>query len=404
MLLEEGFPMANTDFFDIRIEKEARTLLGAGHELSILTIGDNLRPREEIVNGIRVLRTDVRQTSISPKHLSKMLRFYLTFVDSFWEKALVNAVEHEKPQVLHIHDLAMVKTGLTVARAFNLPVVADLHENYPEGLRWWRRGLKGKVLNLINPIWRWKQIEKSVLQRVDRIIVVVDESREHYIKDCHVPPEKITIVMNVEDEYYAALPVDQVVINRYAPFFTISYIGSFGYHRGIHTAIRAMPEIVRQITNARLVLVGLTGKEANMKNLAEVLGVAKSVEFTGRQPFNLVPSFVAASNICIVPHVASAHTNSTIPHKLFQYMSKGRPVLVSSAKPLARIVTETKAGLVFRSEDAHDFATAVVKIHDDAGLAMEMGKSGEKAVKEKYNWNMAGANLAELYRNLGVTR
>jgi glycosyltransferase involved in cell wall biosynthesis len=402
MLLDDGFPLPNTEFYDIRVAKEARTLIKAGHRLSLLTSGVSHRPRKEIIDDINVIRTEERPTKINARLAWETLWFSLTFIDTFWKKALVEAVKQENPQVIHVHDLTLVPTAVPVARDFNLPLVADLHENYPEGMRFWRKGWKGRALNLINPIWRWKQMEKNCLKRVARVVTVVDEGKEHYVKDCQVPPEKITVVMNVEDDYYASLPVDEAIVKRYEPYFTISYIGGFGYHRGLHTAIQAMPEILREVDNARLLLIGTGENFTEMKAMAKKLGVDKSVDFAGRQPFDSVPSYVAASDICLVPHVASGHTDSTIPHKLFQYMAKTRPVIVSSAKPLARIVKETGTGLVFQSEDASDLAKAVLKIHGDSRLAEELGKAGEKAVKERYNWQKEGMNLVKMYQNLGA--
>jgi glycosyltransferase involved in cell wall biosynthesis len=399
MVLDEGFPLPGTDFLDIRVSKEARTLLGAGHELSLLTVGVNHRPAREVIDGINVIRTGVRSPGTA-RLVWETLRFSASFVDSFWKQALAAAVQEVGPQALHVHDLPLVPTALKVARDFNLRVVADLHENYPEGKREWRTGITGMALNLINPIWRWKQVEKSCLRQVDRVITVVDEGKEHYVNDCGVPPEKVTVVMNVEDDYYAQLPVDEAIVKKYEPFFTVAYIGNFGVHRGVQTAIGAMPRIVREIDNVRLLLVGTGDNMDEMKALSIKLGVARWVEFAGRQPFELVPSFVAASRICLVPHVASGHTDSTIPHKLFQYMAKGRPVIVSSAKPLARIVTETGAGLVFRSEDADDLAAAVLKIHADRQFEEGLGRAGAKAVRERYNWRQEGMNLVALYREL----
>ena len=38
--------------------------------------------------------------------------------------------------------------------------------------------------------------------------------------------------------------------------FIISYVGGFGPHRGLQTAIEAMPQVIKAIPNARLVLIG----------------------------------------------------------------------------------------------------------------------------------------------------
>ena len=128
--------------------------------------------------------------------------------------------------------------------------------------------------------------------------------------------------------------------------------------------------------------------------------MAGAVDFTGWQPFSLVPSYIAASKVCLIPHIASGHTNTTIPHKLFQCMAMAKPVVVSSAKPLERIVRETEAGLIYSSGDVDALAQAVVRIHQNSESASRFGEVGRKAVKEKYNWQIEGEKLLALYQGI----
>ena len=81
-------------------------------------------------------------------------------------------------------------------------------------------------------------------------------------------------------------------------------------------------------------------------------------------------------------------------------MAMGKPVVVSSAKPLERIVRETGAGLVYPSGDIEALAEAVIRIYQDGELATRFGDAGKKAVKEKYNWEAEGEKLVSLYQDL----
>jgi glycosyltransferase involved in cell wall biosynthesis len=84
--------------------------------------------------------------------------------------------------------------------------------------------------------------------------------------------------------------------------------------------------------------------------------------------------------------------NTTIPNKLFDYMSYGLPVITSDAEPAARIVREECSGVVFRSGDAEDFARAVRALVDPAER-MRLGLNGRSAVEERYNWSVDEARL-----------
>lgn len=394
MVLEEKFPP------DIRVEKEARTLLKAGHELSLLSLGVNGKPGEEVVEGIKVIRTELLPPKKMLRHAWDDFRFTFNFIDPFWKKALFKAVEQEKPQALHIHDLPLVKTGLSVARAFNIPLVADLHENYPEALKAWRAGWKGKITNLISPPWRWKQLEKYCVRQADRVITVMDEAKEHYVKDCGRPAEEVTVVMNTTNpDYFYSLPIKKQILNKYEPYFILLYIGGIAIFKGMGTAISAMPLILKEIPNARLVLVGQRDEVLFNKMISDK-HLDREVELIPWQDSTLMPSYIAASDVCIMPYLASPHVDTSSPHKMFQYMCMGKPLVVSSAKPLARVGKETGCALVYRAGDVEGFAKAVIEIYKDRDLANKLGAAGQKAVKEKYNWQNDGLELLKLYESL----
>lgn len=369
----------------------------AGHEVWVLCSREENQLPEEIVQGIKVIRITL------PKDLARralgLLWFRLLAVDPFWGKPLNRTVEREGIEAIHVHDLPMVKTAWRVARRFGIPVVADLHENYPEAVKVWGRNMRQKLV--LGSVGFWTRLETLSVRQADTVLTVVDEAKEHYVRDCGVPSEKVIVLMNTEDpDYFCSLDIDHEIVRRYQPYFAILYVGGFGPHRGIQTAISAMPMILTEVNRARLVLVGSGSNEAHLKELAKDKGVLDAVDFTGQEPFSLVPSYIAASDVCIVPHIASGHTDTTIPHKLFQAMAMAKPVVVSSARPLERIVRQTGAGMVYPSGNADAFAEAVIRLCRDNDLTRRLGEAGRKAVESKYNWEVEGQKLVALYRNL----
>jgi len=106
------------------------------------------------------------------------------------------------------------------------------------------------------------------------------------------------------------------------------------------------------------------------------------------------------AQVGLVPHVKSAHTDSTVPHKLFQYMVRRLPVIVSNCTPLKRIVYSAGCGLVYQSGDSQSLADCLRDIHQDPVAAKKMGEAGYAAVKEKYNWEKAGECLLGVYDEL----
>ena len=388
---------------DIRVLYEARTLIEAGHEVSLLCKNRQGGSSEEIVDGIKVFRVTMPQNYLW--HLWSTTCYGV--FDPLWRKYLARIVEQEDIEALHIHDLPSVIMGLNVARKFGIPLIADLHENYAAAVpimhsksNWSRR----LILFIIDPVWLWKLIEKHCVRSADSVITIVDEAREHYVADYGVSPDKFVVLMNTPDlDYFYSFALNTEVLKKYEPYFTITYVGNFGPHRGVQTAISAMPKITGEISNARLLLVGGSGGKQDdiLRKLAKDMGVEESIEFAGQQPFSLMPSYLSASKICLVPAIASGpQTDASSPHKLFQAMAMGKPVIVASMRSLTRIILDTGAGLVYTAGDAGALADAVISLYRDSDLTQKMGEAAIYAVRQKYNWEMEGGKLVDLYEQL----
>jgi glycosyltransferase involved in cell wall biosynthesis len=249
---------------------------------------------------------------------------------------------------------------------------------------------------------RWVSYEGKAVQLATRVVVVVDEAKDRLIHQYGVNPDKIEVVMNVEDvDQFRSLELDPEIVSRYQELFVISYIGGGGKHRGLDTAIRAIACLGDTIPKVRLVIVGLGHLEAEQHEaIAESEGIKERVEITGWQPFSKVPSYIQASRIGLIPHHQNPHTDATIPHKLFQYMLMGKPVVVSSCRPLKRIVEETGSGLVFEAGDPEGLSKQILKLYENHQLQLDCSSRGHEAILNRYNWAQEGKKLCRLYDSL----
>lgn len=392
MVLQTTFPP------DIRVEKEAKALLEAGHRIFLLTSKTDIQAREESLNGIEVRRCVPLSKILG---LSKVL-LYLTHNSAPWKKAIETFIQENKIEVLHVHDLPLLRVAVEIARKYKIQVVADLHENYPAAVFAWSEGrpfFSKCAYTLFHYLCNWRRYEKDLLLKVARILVVVEEAKSRIVKEYSLDPSRITVVSNTEDiDSFGSLALDAAIQKEHAGKFVISYVGGFGHHRGLDTAIHAMKEVREQIPHALLLLVGGRGSEKEqMELLAKRLGLSSNVLCVGWVPFEKIPSYIAVSSICLVPHRKNPHTDTTLPHKLFQYMLMKKPVVVSDCAPLERIVSETKCGLVFLAGDPSDLASRVIDVWKNP---QGYGENGYRAVVEKYNWGKEAKKLMELYYGL----
>jgi glycosyltransferase involved in cell wall biosynthesis len=81
-------------------------------------------------------------------------------------------------------------------------------------------------------------------------------------------------------------PPESISFAPLPPMPTFLFIGRLLYWKGLHLVLRAMPEVLRQLPNARLKVVG-EGKDARwLKQVAEECGVAASVDWVPNLPYH----------------------------------------------------------------------------------------------------------------------
>lgn len=382
---------------DIRVEKEATTLLGEGHEVNLLLERGAGEAVEETVDGIGFLR-GVSMGSLREKW--HRYTFSYTFRDPLWRRAIEDYVRARRIEVLHVHDLPLMGEAVAAGRKLGIPVVADLHENYPAGLQvWYTNELKKRT---IYNFGRWTRYERRMLDAADAVIAVIEESKER-ITGLGVPPGKIYVVPNTASKKREDIPIDGAITDRYRDTFVLSYIGGFAPHRGLDVAIRSLPALRERIPGLRLVLVGNRNRPYRdyLARLAGRLRCADIVEMTGWQPFEKIWSYIEASDICLVPHARNPHTDTTIPHKIFQYMMVGKPVVVSDCPPLRRVIEDSGGGLWFRYDDPADLASKVLEIYGSGELRAGISQAGRRAFLDRYHWDYTSRELVQLYRDIG---
>jgi hypothetical protein len=109
MILETPFPP------DIRVDKEMRILREDGHEVVLLCGHKDDQPVEEKYRDCRIIRFQANKVNKIRKRLD-ILGYWLTTRKRPWKVAIRHFVENNNIQALHVHDLPLVPTALSVAR------------------------------------------------------------------------------------------------------------------------------------------------------------------------------------------------------------------------------------------------------------------------------------------------
>ena len=383
MVLESDFPP------DIRVENEIASMIEEGHELHIACFSHKKQFKTpeglDYVIHKKYIQKFIYKSSVGA------LKFNLYF--NFWRRFIRELFEDHLYEVIHIHDLPLAIIGVEMRRRFGARFVLDLHENWPALLMQstHTNTLLGKILSSNK---QWQRYERQMVSDADEIITVVDEARER-ITRLGVPGEHVHVVSNT-------LNLERYNFNLQETekdYFTLVYGGGVNYHRGLQTAIKALRFILDKIPNIRLLIIGSGSYLPNLKDLARSLGVEKYIKFAGWKTQKELLELMSRSDVAIIPHIRSEHTDSTVPHKIFQYMYAGIPILSSDCLPLQRILDETGTGICFKDQNAQSFAESLFKLVSDKDFLARISDNGRYWVEKKYNWKNEAQVLTGIYKS-----
>lgn len=384
--------------WDVRVEKMSNTLAAYGHEVHILATNYGRKMAEEKLNGSFIHRLLPFKSGFLNSLGSMPAFFNLRWTNFIYKTCKKNGIE-----LIIVRDLPLVVNSALAAKALRVPVIFDMAELYSA---MWHDQIKDGEFILSNYFLKnpliGKYLEKISVRLVDHTFAVVDEAKQALV-GLGAKEDRISIVSNTPnlskyEELKGEMPPGWK--NRKV----LLYHGYINVGRGLEAVINAMPELSRRFNDILLVLIGEGEGVKTFQATCQRLGVERHVEFTGWLEFSKIPPLIRHSSICLVPHLATEHKNTTIPNKIFDYMSCKKPIIVSDAKPLKRIVEQEKCGAVFESGNPESFIKAVQSLLENPEAAKKMGENGYRAVINSYNWAMDAERMQKALESLSKKR
>lgn len=369
---------------DSRVEKEARTLYGAGYAVTIVCKDAAGLPSVEVRDGIRVLRVARSRLPIPG------WRFLLN------SRRFERVLAETRPQILHAHDSDTLGPVAATARRLGIPFVYDAHELWLGQGRWGRSWLWFALMYLFFSVLERRLIHRSAAQvTVSAPIARWLEQRYHLQ---HV--ELIPNYPEAREESRRDLRsrIDPQDLPPEAPL--VLYLGGLMEERGLEALIQSIP-LWR--SDAHLALLGRGTFEDTLQRLAVELGVQRRMHVLTPVPPDEVVGWAASADLGVSPIAPSLLSyRYSLPNKLFQYMAAGLPVVASDFPQVRDVVVGSDAGLCVDTTDARQIASAIDGLLADADLRRAMGRNARRAVEERYNWDVAARTLIGVYRSLGI--
>ena len=179
----------------------------------------------------------------------------------------------------------------------------------------------------------------------------------------------------------------------------VLYAGNLGEKQGLEVILEAAA-LTRGKPSIRYFVAGEGAARDRIKLQAQELRL-DNLTFLPLQSNSRLPLLLAAADLHLVVQRQKA-ADLVMPSKLTNIMAAGRPFIATAgeATELARVTTESRAGLVVPPEDGRALAQAVLRLAGDPGARKEMGVRARRYAEAFWDRERILRQWEELLRGL----
>jgi glycosyltransferase involved in cell wall biosynthesis len=353
--------------------KECRSLERAGFRVTV--IGPNR-------SDTTIERVDIKAIPRDDSRFRRMTRV----VWHAYQEAI-----RQKADIYHFHDPELIPVGLLL-RINGKQVIYDIHEDLPKDI----------MSKFYLPIWSRKSIawfankvEGFACGHFSALVVVTPSIAARFR-----PMNERTIIV-----HNYPYPKEIVFAEPAGPWSdrkqSVAYVGGITVQRAIREMVFAM-SLVPESLNATLELAGNEiMPEAKPEQIYKHPGWRR-VKHHGflDQPstFRLLHRVRAG---LVLFHPEPNHMEA-MPQKIFEYMGASLPLIASDFPFWRTMLGPYQCALFVDPKDPRAIAEAVEYILRNPDEAEAMGRRGQQAVLDTYNWDSESEKLVNLYRGLAA--
>ena len=372
------------------VRKLSEALVAQGHEIHVLTRGDETMPAQETMNGVMVHR--VREPG-RPRDLGE----FVTWIEHMNADMLAAGVEIGDDvdfDLVHGHDWLVAVAGDHLANRFRCPLVVTIHATeYGRHQGWVDKHPQSHIHG----------VEKWMANRSDRVIACSSFMRDQIADIFSVEESRITVIPNGIDpeDLPAGDPAELAELRSQfaAPGENlVLLIGRLVYEKGFQLALEALGgegKVIERVGKVRFLVAGSGTHEEELKEQARQLGLMEHGTFLGWIGDDVLHSLYRIADLCVVPSLYEPFGLVAL-----EAMASGCPCIVADTGGLREVVPEgERVGLRFNGGDAEHLGVMIERMLTDDRLRERLViEAGEHILR--FDWADVAQTTRELYATI----
>lgn len=286
--------------------------------------------------------------------------------------------------LLHAHDWMVMHTAREIKLSYGIPLVATIHATE------WGRNQGNLYTDLQRKI---HQLEWKLTYEADRVFVCSQYMKEQVQSIFSLPHEKVIVYPNgirLKETIDSARKRPEFLKEKDRVLFCI---GRLVFEKGVQVLIDAMPLVLAEVPDAKLVIAGSGPMEEQLRSQAAHLG--DRVWFTGFVDETYRTQLYQAAEVCVIPSLYEPFGIVAL-----EAMASRKPVVLSDTGGLAEIIRHGVDGYKALPGHVESLAWHITELLLAPEHGLDMAEHAFHKLLQHYQWKHIAKNMQNEYHKL----
>jgi glycosyltransferase involved in cell wall biosynthesis len=338
------------------------------------------------MDGIDVIRVWVKASPV--KNFRNRILFYVTYMFN----AIIAGIFLAKGRYDFLYatspPLFVGGAALVLSYIKRFPFFFEIRDLWPE--------TAVELGELSNPlvISVARHLEEWCYHRAKQVVVVTQGIYDRLVQR-GISSEKLIVIPNGANiDMFTFKPAGRERIRGEMGLeskLVVIYAGIHGLAQGLETILETA-HLLHANPHIHFLMIGDGPKKAELLSLANSYNLS-NLTLLPEKPRELIPDYLSASDVALVPLRKAEVFKGTIPSKIFDAWACKRPVLISIEGEARELVERINAGVFIPPENPTKMAEALVNLMNSPDEIIIMGKNGLEYTKQNHSRQVLAEKL-----------
>ena len=277
------------------------------------------------------------------------------------------------------HELINIQKEIPLVTTIHHPITKDRRLAL-EAAATWKERLS------INRWHSFLRMQKKVAPQLNRIVCPSNQSKADVIEELKVNEENVDVVLN-------GIDLDSFTRDEKAeqkPYGIITTASADVPLKGLKFLIEAMTEIIEEIPEAHLMVLGRAKEKGDIAKLISRLNLEEKISFRSGLSQSEVVSLYSSSHICVIPSLYEGFGFGA-----GEAMACGLPLISTQSGGLKEVIGQE--AVIIEAASSEAIIKAVKDLFSNKEKQLALSRAGRKRMEKEFNWMKAAEAYEKIY-------